>query len=395
MTVEDDKKAIRQHLRLLGHEGHGVIEFRVFKSPHGPMVAYADNEDDAVRLCLLMADMASGIYVGAQPRPLFLFDGAPNQWKPALSGNRHNCARDKDIENITTAFFDIDVQSKEHGQHPASELELRQSDEAAQMLIRENALASHATICCSGNGHYVLAPIVPIPVDTPEVAIQFKLYCEQRVGLSANKVSNVRFDPVFNASRLMRVMGTVNRKGQPTAARPHRRAHFVTKPSFARSMALHHKILNFEIQRPFSPCQPLPGTIRCDLEKLKECKFIQWCRSHPQEVTEPHWFALITNLTHLDGGSALIHEISSLDKARYDQTTTQRVIDRVLRMGYQPQCCRSFTDNVGTQRDQRAFKCSRIETCPARAPVYIAVEQVAQSTTGVCRENHEPVRKEI
>ena len=73
MTVEDDKKTIRQHLRLLGHQGHGVTEFRVFKSPKGPMVAYADNRNDGIHLCLAMADKASGIYdrvlkMGYQPQ---------------------------------------------------------------------------------------------------------------------------------------------------------------------------------------------------------------------------------------------------------------------------------------------------------------------------------------
>jgi len=147
MTVEDDKKVIRQHMKLLAHQGHGVTEFRVFKSPKGPMVAYADNEDDGVRLCLAMADMAPGIYVGVQPRPLILFDQAANQWKPALSGTEHNCARDKDIENITTVFFDIDVESKERGQHSASDQELSHSLEAAQALIRGNGFSPDTTVC--------------------------------------------------------------------------------------------------------------------------------------------------------------------------------------------------------------------------------------------------------
>ena len=109
---------IRQHLRLLGHKDHGVTEFRVFKSPMGPMVAYADNEDDAVHLCLMMASQTSGIYISVQPRPLFLFDAAPNQWKSAFSRPGRNCACDKDIEYITALFFDVDVMSKRRRQHP-------------------------------------------------------------------------------------------------------------------------------------------------------------------------------------------------------------------------------------------------------------------------------------
>ena len=336
------------------------------------MVAYADNEDDAVHLCLMMASQTSGIYISVQPRPLFLFDAAPNQWKSAFSRPGRNCACDKDIEYITALFFDVDVMSKRRRQHPASDEELHRSHDAVQLLIQEKGFSSHATICCSGNGHHVLVPIVPVLLDTSDVSSQFKLFCEQSVESAVGKVNGAKFDPVFNVSRVMRVMGTVNRKGQTGPDRPHRRAHFVTEPIFARSMALHHMIVNTELEHPSSPRKPLSGAIRCDPGKLEDCEFVQWCRHHPRQVSEPHWFALITNLAHLDGGIALIHEISRLDKARYEHANTQRVIERVLRIGYQPQCCRSFTDNVGAQPGKSTFQCSRIVTCPARAPMYIA-----------------------
>jgi len=155
--------AIRKHIRLLGHFGFGVTELRVF-DPR-PMGACADSKNDAVRLCLEMEGKTSGIYIGVQPRPVHLFDLAPNCWKPAHSGPDGNCASDRDIEYITSLFFDIDVVSNERAEgHPASDEELAQSLRAAQLLSREEGLAMGSTICCSGNGHYVLVPIVPIPV---------------------------------------------------------------------------------------------------------------------------------------------------------------------------------------------------------------------------------------
>ena len=57
---------------------------------------------------------------------------------------------------------------------PASEEELEKSLEAATLLSREDGLALSSVICCSGNGHYVLAPIVPVPVDSPDVVKQFR-----------------------------------------------------------------------------------------------------------------------------------------------------------------------------------------------------------------------------
>ena len=42
----------------------------------------------------------------------------------------------------------------------------------------------------------------------------------------------------------MRVMGTLNGKGEEAPGRPHRRAYFVTEPIPVMSVALHHMILN-------------------------------------------------------------------------------------------------------------------------------------------------------
>ena len=72
---------IANHYKFLGHKGFGVTELLLFDPI--PLVAYVDNEDDFVRLCLEMEGKTSGIYVGIQPRPLWLFDKAPNCWRPA------------------------------------------------------------------------------------------------------------------------------------------------------------------------------------------------------------------------------------------------------------------------------------------------------------------------
>jgi hypothetical protein len=195
------EEAIRNHLKLLGHVGFGVTEFRIFDPM--PFVAYADNEDDAVRLCLEMEGKTSGVFAGVQPRPPHLFDLAPNCWRPARPGRLNgNCACDNDIEFITTVFFDIDVVSDERAKgHPASDEEIAQSLHAAQLLSREDGLAMSSTICCSGNGHYVLAPIVPIPVYSNEEAAKFKQFCMQLTAKIAGQVSGAKSDPVFNLSR--------------------------------------------------------------------------------------------------------------------------------------------------------------------------------------------------
>ena len=361
-TTTDSKIEMCQHVRLLGHSQYGVTELRTFEPR--PMVAYADNENDIVRLATELDRKVPGIYIGIQPRPLDLFEKAPNCWKLAVSNPQTNCGRDQDIEFITAVFFDIDVVSIERTQgYPATKEELQQSLQAAILLSRENGLALSSTICCSGNGHYVLAPIVPIQVDGDDVDEKFRCFCHQIAKKIARQVSGIKIDPVYNLSRVMRLMGTVNGKGQPSEERPHRRAHFVTEPIPVRSMALYHMILNTEITVPTRGITYQPDKNPCDLSKIESCEFIKWCRKKPMEVSEPQWFAMITNLAHLEGGPELIHEISSLDMFRYNHQQTQRLIERVQGRGYSPANCKTIRNN--------GFYCSKFGQCQVKAPMYL------------------------
>jgi len=366
------EQTITNHLRILGHKDLGVTELRLF-APY-PMVAYADNPDDFVRLCHRMEGKTSGIYVGIQPRPLQLFDMAPNVWRPARSGPACNCACDKYIEFVTTLFFDIDVVSHQRTKgHPACDDELTLSLHAAQLLRRQEGLTDFSTICCSGNGHYVVTPVVPILVNDGELAVKLRNFCQQAADQVAGRIQGVKFDPVFNLSRVMRVMGTTNRKGQSLPKRPHRRAQFVTEPIFDRSVALHHIILNTDTEESSSTAGSLPEGIRGDLKKLEGCQFIRWCRKNPEQVSEPLWWAMITNLAYLEGGPQLIHEISRLDTRRYDYHDTQRVIERVITAGYKPVLCKTLVSEAERCSERGGFQCYKIRQCPAKAPMYRAI----------------------
>jgi len=352
-----------RQIQILGHEGYGVTELRIF-DPR-PMVAYVDNIADGIRLAQEKDGQTSGIYIGVQPRNVGLFDLAPNCWQPAMAYPNSNCATDNDIEYITAIFFDIDVASQQRRLgHPASDEELNNSLKAAQLLAQQDGLVFSCAICCSGNGHYVLAPIVPIAVDSREVAHQFKRFCELCAEKVSQQVQGVKLDPVYNLSRVMRKMGTLNRKGNPLPDRPHRRAHFITEPMPVASMALHEMILNTEIPVVKHSSEIFTSGIKCDLKKIEKCDFIKWCREHALEVTEPQWFAMIINLARLEGGPELIQEISALDESRYEQEQTYRVIMRVLRQGYAPVSC--------DRLKELGFRCPRLGNCHARAPMYMA-----------------------
>ena len=352
---------VSTQVRLLGHAGCGVTELRVFEPQ--PMVAYADSERAAVDLVRQVQERAPGIYLGVQPRPCHLFDRAPNCWKPATAGHKTNCACDRDIEYITACFFDIDVlsEAREQGQ-PASNQELEWTRRTARILSCEDDLAGAATVCCSGNGHYVLVPIAPISVSSDAEALRFASFCRQLAERVSASAQGARLDPVYNLSRVMRLMGTVNCKGQPSPERPYRIAHFETEPVLDRSVALHYKIVNTEPSERRLAQSTVWETIRCDLAKIESCEFVLWCRRHPTEVTEPLWFALLTNLARLEGGPKLAHEISCLDPCRYDYQTTEALIQRIVRQSYGPTNCQTLT--------MLGFPCTRLGHCHARAPMY-------------------------
>ena len=361
-TKIDFEDLIVKHVELLSHQGLGVTELRVFKPR--PQVAYVDSIKDAVRLAQEMVGYAHGVYIGVQPRPLRLFDKAPNRWVKAISKPKSNCACDDDIEYITTCFWDIDVVSTARMDgHPASEEELLESLDAAYILSGQTGLALTSTICFSGNGHYVLTPIVPIEVDNKEIAHKFRIFCQQLAMEFAGYYPKLSFDPVFNLSRVMRLMGTLNLKGIPIENRPHRRANFVTKPVKSKSMALHHMILNTEVPSIQNNHAPFAREIKCDLQKIEKCEFIQWCRKYPDQVTEPLWFALATNLARLEGGPELFHVISSLDKHRYYYEPSQILIERILRCEYGAVSCENITN--------QGFCCQKLGSCQAKAPMFL------------------------
>lgn len=114
------------HYRLLLHAGLGATELRVFAP--SPRVGYVNNEADFVRLCRIAELYVPGLYVGVQPRPLNLFDLAPNRWVPAAGGPAGNCAKDTDIDYVSALYFDIDVHTpKKNAGHPASDAELEKT----------------------------------------------------------------------------------------------------------------------------------------------------------------------------------------------------------------------------------------------------------------------------
>lgn len=366
----DSEKEMRKHYCLLGHKDRGCTELRIPDPP--PLVSYVDNEDDFVSRSNEYDGKVSGIYVGTNSRPIDFMEFAPNCWQPARGYPNSNCAKDTDIEFITTSFIDIDVISPMRlAGYPASRQELKQTEKLAKIIASSEGFAHSAVIACSGNGHYVITPIVPISVDCDDLRRQFRAFHESLISKYGSIMHGCKMDNVFNASRVMRVMGTMNKKGIAIDYRPYRRAHFITYILPMPSMALHHMILNADIPYFTHETQIPQANIKCNLLSLEKCTFIQWCRKHPTLVSEQQWFGLITNLAHLAGGPALIHEISCLDRARYTYDETQRRIDYVLQRCYKPVRCMNLNGKGDDENGYGCFTCHKVDFCQAKAPMYM------------------------
>ena len=46
------------------------------------------------------------------------------------------------------------------------------------------------------------------------------------------------------------------------------------------------------------------------LERVLECDFIRYCRENAEDLIEPLWFSMISNLLPFQGGREKIHELS-------------------------------------------------------------------------------------
>jgi hypothetical protein len=67
-----------------------------------------------------------------------------------------------------------------------------------------------------------------------------------------------------------------------------------------------------------------------DLSKVRACSFMKHCEEMAANLSEPLWYAWITNAIHCQGGREYIHEYSSKD-AQYSKRETNWKITHALR----------------------------------------------------------------
>ena len=257
-----DPEAIRATYRWLAHAEHGVSEVRVIRPGRGGIVGigFFDDEDAFVSECV-RTNAAGNVYVGIQPRPRRLLDQAPNTVRPLKSG-----AGRKDIEVVTATVIDLDpVRPKDTA---STEEELAAAIEAAGEAVDwcESEGLVRPVRMMSGNGAQLWFAVPPIELDDDNrETVQANLKAFE-AGLRARvETDQIKVDSIHDLARIIKVIGTVSSKGEPTADRPHRVSQALDGMDRRQDDALRARLLEAAPPatgasgREGGPSPPLPG----------------------------------------------------------------------------------------------------------------------------------------
>ena len=96
------------------------------------------------------------------------------------------------------------------------------------------------------------------------------------------------------------------------------------------------------------------------IEKLLECDFIRWCRDNQADVSEPLWFAMLSNVARLSpGGYDLCHEFSR-NHPKYSYQEAEEKIRHALN-DTKPHTCQYIKEN--------GFNCGK--DCGVKSPIVL------------------------
>ena len=98
----------------------------------------------------------------------------------------------------------------------------------------------------------------------------------------------------------------------------------------------------------------------------RRCPFIQHCKKNAATLSEPDWYAMISNLAVFEGGVDAIHALSK-PYPKYSEAATNAKIAHFFASGTKPQTCARICG-------QNGFACPKYKnkSCPAKAPAGLA-----------------------
>ena len=252
---------------------------------------------------------------------------------------------EKDILCVTTLYADIDIKGNAHAQTslPTS------VDEATGFL--HSLKIKPSIVVNSGNGiHGYWLLDKPFIIETEEdrkhissIFMGFGKYVNGEA-----KKHGWKIDSVYDLARILRVPGTINHKlgtgAKCEVIESHDERHSISE--FMQFIHSHDKVSSV-------------GKTAQGVEKVVgKCEFIKYCKEHAENLPEPLWHAMITNLAPLKDSKSAIHEFSkSYPKYSFDET--ERKIQRAIQEN-KPHTCEYIRENL-------SFDCGK--NCPVKAPI--------------------------
>lgn len=199
-------------------------------------------------------------------------------------------------------------------------------------------------IVFSGNGlHFYIELQVPI-VDKQFFDVarpHYKALCDLiNKSLAEANLPGSTDTAVFDARRLMRLPGTVNRKpGKPERLAKLLQSNLVAT-NFDVTALSGLPTVNHEEQISPEYLAKFPKVY--NEEVLKNCAFLQNCQENPAEITEPEWYAMLSITARLENGRELSHKISE-GHPNYSFKETDIKIDQALKSSG-PRKCKSISN---------------------------------------------------
>ena len=94
---------------------------------------------------------------------------------------------------------------------------------------------------------------------------------------------------------------------------------------------------------------------------MRSCLFLKHCKDDAATLSEPEWYAMISNLAQFDGGTEMIHALSK-PYPGYSERATQQKINHFLESGTGPITCQSICE--------KGFQCPKFAQggCGVKSP---------------------------
>ncbi len=298
------------------------------------------------------------IYVGLNPRDISLFDRAPNDIR-ALD-------RGANADDVTAAMFlGVDIDPVRPKGEASTEAELQAALEVRDAIAAWARAQGFppALLGMSGNGGHLVFAFPPMP--PPEVAEQLRAFTQEvreRFG-----DPRVAIDSTFDAPRVWKAYGTLSKKGENTDERPWRRAR-IDALSPGPSQAFLEHIMHLQVaaaaqprrKATASPATTEPAANQPGLQQtLEQCLFMQHAKDHAASLSEPLWYAMVTNLVRFEGGPEAVHKLSE-PYPGYSRRETDAKIRHAQESTAAPHTCQWLGDY--------GFPCPEMGRCPARSP---------------------------